>query len=66
MATARTVGRRIKKIREAEYWTCSRLAARIGVSTDTLRNIERGGRLPKADEKLKIAKVLGISAGDLV
>jgi DNA-binding XRE family transcriptional regulator len=66
MATTRTIGRRIKRIRESEYWTCSRLAHRIGVSEDTLRNIERGGRMPRPDEKLKIARILGIKVGDLV
>lgn len=46
--TDETLGERIKRLREAQRWTQEMLADRLGVSTKTVGNWERGRNDPRS------------------
>ena len=63
---ARAVGQRIKAAREKKKMTQEDLAASIDISPTHVSVIERGPKIPRMDNVVAIANVLGVSADDLL
>lgn len=62
----RTVGERIRYLREARKWTVRELSEISGVSYGMIGHIERGDRDGKMDVLQKLADALSISIGVLI
>ena len=60
-----SIGKRIRKYREAKGWRQEDFAERIGLSVTYTGMIERGEKVPKLETFITIANVLEVSA-DLV
>ena len=58
-------GRRLKKVRVSRKMTQEQLADHVGVTTESISNIERGVHGPSFDTLEKIADVLKVAAKDL-
>lgn len=63
--TGTTTGRFIKEAREREGLSIRKLAARAGISINTLSLIEGGKSVPRADILRKIANALGYTMDEL-
>ena len=61
-----TIGQNIKKARKNAGLTQKQLAERSGLATITIQQYERGVREPKLDIITKIARAMGLYAGDLI
>lgn len=59
-------GIKIKRHREAHHLTLAALAARAGVSTSYLAEIEAGKKSPKAEKTLALADALGVPYDELI
>lgn len=62
---SKKVGRRIKKIREANKIKQYALAEMLGMEPSNLTRIESGLQLPKEENLLKIADILHVEVKDL-
>lgn len=61
----RTVSERVRRLRKEKGLYQHELAARAGVSAQTVRNIEAGRKEPEARTLRGIAKGLGVSFSEL-
>ena len=61
-----SIGKRIRKYREAKGWRQEDFAERIGLSVTYTGMIERGEKVPKMETFIKIANVLEVSADMLL
>ena len=61
-----SIGKRIRKCREAKGWRQEDFAERIGLSVTYTGMIERGEKVPKLETFIKITNVLGVSADMLL
>jgi len=59
-------GRAVKQQREALGWSLRELAARSGISSSMISDIERGAKSPTVITVVRLAQALGISAAVLV
>ena len=59
---ASTIGKRIRKCREAKGWRQEDFAEKIGLSVTYTGMIERGEKVPKLETFITIANVLEVSA----
>ena len=57
-----SIGKRIRKYREAKGWRQEDFAERIGLSVTYTGMIERGEKVPKLETFISIANVLEVSA----
>lgn len=57
-----TIGKRIRKFREAKGWRQEDFAEKIGLSVTYTGMIERGEKVPKLETFITIANVLEVSA----
>ena len=62
----RSLGRRLRELREARSWSLKRLSAESGVSVAAIQKIESGDTNPNLLTVLAIADVLGESVDRLV
>ncbi len=61
----RALGAEIRALRARRGLTSVMLAKQVGVSTSLISQVERGITAPSLDVLLRIARALGVSAGDL-
>lgn len=61
-----SIGKRIRKCREAKGWRQEDFAEKTGLSVTYTGMIERGEKLPKLETFITIANVLGVSADILL
>ena len=59
---AASIGKRIRKYREAKGWRQEDFAEKIGLSVTYTGMIERGEKVPKLETFITIANVLEVSA----
>jgi len=59
-------GGKIRKLRRQRGWTQKQLAAKAGLSHAQVSNVERGDRGASVEALERIARALGIKAGDLL
>lgn len=57
-----SIGRRIRKYREAKGWRQEDFAEKVGLSVTYTGMIERGEKVPKLETFITIANALGVSA----
>ena len=57
-----SIGKRIRKYREAKGWRQEDFAEKIGLSVTYTGMIERGEKVPKLETFITIANALGVSA----
>ncbi len=57
-----SIGKRIRKYREAKGWRQEDFAEKTGLSVTYTGMIERGEKIPKLETFITIANVLGVSA----
>lgn len=57
-----TIGKRIRKYREAKGWRQEDFAEKVGLSVTYTGMIERGEKVPKLETFITIANVLEVSA----
>jgi Zn-dependent peptidase ImmA (M78 family)/transcriptional regulator with XRE-family HTH domain len=65
-APTKEVGNLIRKQREAMQMTVAQLAARIGVSRNTITNYEAGKTEPSTSELLRLAEAFGCAIQDIL
>jgi len=65
MQTSKTLGQRIRELREAKDFSLRELAKRIDVSAAFLSDVELGRRFPSSDVLIKIAQFLGVTVDEL-
>jgi transcriptional regulator with XRE-family HTH domain len=65
MPTSKTLGQRLRELREAKDFSLRELAKRIDVSAAFLSDVELGRRFPSSDVLVKIAQILGVSVDEL-
>lgn len=53
------IGAQIRAIRKANHWTLSELAARSGVSINTISSYERMEYVPNTDTTVRLLDALG-------
>lgn len=61
-----TIASRFREARLKSGLTCAQVVSRIGITKQTLRNYETGKTMPPREAVLKLAKVYGMNAYDLV
>ena len=61
-----SIGKRIRKYREAKGWRQEDFAEKIGLSVTYTGMIERGEKVPKLETFITIANVLGVSTDILL
>jgi transcriptional regulator with XRE-family HTH domain len=59
-------GKKLKEAREAKGWTQGKLAVRGTVALSSIAAWESGSRAPEARTIAKLAKTLGMNAGELL
>jgi transcriptional regulator with XRE-family HTH domain len=59
-------GVRVRKARDSRGWTQEELATRTGLAMVQISRIERGKREVRLTTLLRLAKALGVPAGDLL
>jgi len=62
MELQRLFGANVRHHRKAKGWTLEQLADQVGVSRETIGNIERGKAAPLFETAEKIATALGVPA----
>ncbi len=60
LAAAKLLGLEVARVRRERRWTTSDLAERAGISTVTLRKIERGEPTVELGSAFEVATLLGI------
>ena len=65
-APVNNVGNQIRRQREAMQMTVAQLAARVGVSRNTMTNYEAGKTEPNASDLVRLSDALGCAINDLV
>ena len=60
------IAQRIVELREEKGWTQGELAKKVGVHFRSVGRWERGEALPGAEDVMKLAKVLGVTADYLL
>jgi quercetin dioxygenase-like cupin family protein/DNA-binding XRE family transcriptional regulator len=53
------IGRRIRRMREAQALSCDEVSALVGVATDRLAEIEAGHGIPSVGLVIKLSRLLG-------
>lgn len=61
----KTVGNRLREVRENKGWTQARLAEEVGVARQSIISIEKGRFLPTIETALGISAALGHPLEDL-
>lgn len=61
MPDSKTIGTRIKNLRESKHYSQEKLGELVGVSTSTISMYEIGERIPRDELKIKISRALGKS-----
>lgn len=61
MPDSKTIGKRIKELRESKKISQEKLGELVGVSPSTIGMYEIGKRIPRDELKIKISNVLGKS-----
>ncbi|PZN04870.1 MAG: hypothetical protein DIU76_08455, partial [Bacillota bacterium] len=56
----RSIGEKIRRLREARGWSLRQLEARSGVSNSAISLIERGKRIPNSETLRRLAAALGV------
>jgi len=64
--SVRTTGRAVKQQRDALGFSLRELAARSGISSSMISDIERGAKSPTVITLVRLAQALGVSAAALV
>jgi transcriptional regulator with XRE-family HTH domain len=59
------MGERFQRLREEARLTQAEAAERSGIPLGTLRHWEQGGRLPRLDHAMKLARALGVDMNTL-
>jgi Zn-dependent peptidase ImmA (M78 family)/DNA-binding XRE family transcriptional regulator len=62
----RTLGARLKEVRDARGWTQQQVAERLGFARTTMVAIEKGDRRLKPGELIELAKLYGRQVSDLL
>ena len=62
---AEVVHNRVKELRTGRDWTQEQLAARVGVSRQSVNSIERNRYVPSLQLALKFARVFGCSTDEI-
>ena len=62
----KTTAERVRDIRKGRGLYQHEVAARAGLSVQTVRNVEAGRHEPELPTLRKIARALGVSLGDLL
>jgi transcriptional regulator with XRE-family HTH domain len=65
METRRTLGQRLRELREAKDLSLRELAKKLDVSAAFLSDVELGRRFPSADVLAKMAKILEVTTDEL-
>jgi transcriptional regulator with XRE-family HTH domain len=60
MSTIKTLGQRIRELREAKDFSLRELAKKVDVSAAFLSDVELGRRYPSSDVLVKMAKILEV------
>ena len=55
------LGDRLRQLRKAQGWGTVEMASRVGISRNTLRDIENGNPAPSIGSYLRVMSVLGVS-----
>ena len=63
---ARRIGKNARAARKAAGMTQADVAEEVGLATEVYGRIERGGMLPSVPTLVRVAKVLRVTANDLV
>jgi transcriptional regulator with XRE-family HTH domain len=61
-----SMGERFRRLRHEAKLTQEEAAERGGIPLTTLRNWERGKRLPRLDHAVRLARALGVDMNELV
>ncbi|WPD17983.1 XRE family transcriptional regulator [Thermaerobacter composti] len=61
----RSIGEKIRRLREARGWSLRQLEARSGVSNSAISLIERGKRIPNSETLRRLAAALGVTIREL-
>lgn len=61
MPDSKTIGTRIKNLRESKHYSQEKLGELVGVSASTISMYEIGERIPRDELKIKISRALGKS-----
>lgn len=65
MPDAKTVGARLRKLREERNMTLKELSERTGITTISLADYEAGQRKPNDEKKFILAQCLGASVDSI-
>jgi transcriptional regulator with XRE-family HTH domain len=65
MDTIKTLGQRLRELREAKDSSLRELAKKLHVSAAFLSDVELGRRFPSPDVLAKMAKILGVTTDEL-
>lgn len=65
MPDGKTIGKRIRKLREKKKISQETLAKSINVSPSTVSMYESGERIPRDETKIKIARVFNVSINSI-
>ena len=65
MPDSKTIGKRIKKLREKKKISQESLAKSINVSPSTVSMYENGERIPRDETKIKIARVFDVTINSI-
>jgi len=60
----KTLGERLRELREEKDWSLRELAKKVGLTAPFLSDVELGRRFPKEENLREIARVLGISVDE--
>lgn len=65
MQTIKTLGQRLRELREAKDYSLRELAKKLDVSAAFLSDVELGRRFPSSDVLVTMAKILGVTTDEL-
>ncbi len=65
METMKSLGQRLRELREAKDFSLRELAKKLDVSAAFLSDVELGRRFPSSDVLVKMAQILGVTAAEL-
>lgn len=65
-STTTEFGRRVRKLRTDLSWTQERLAATAGMHFTYVASVERGERNISLENIIRLARALGVDAGELL
>ena len=65
MDTKKTLGARVRELRDERRWSQEYLALRAGLHPTALSRIERGERTARVNTIVQVARALGVTMGEL-